>query len=234
MSKNTLLFDLDNTLTDYDYTNKYAIKQIYKEIGRDMSDDDYKEFSRFENNYWSHFEHSNQSVDNHGLSRIDYVRSNLYQEFFGYDLISLEFALHLMYVYINNLGVVNKVFEDVPDTIEYLYDKYDLYIASNGPEEAQIRKLKGVDLLKYFKGVVSSENALYSKPKKEFYDYIFSKYGLDVYRCAFIGDSLKTDILGANNYNMYSIWYNRNHIVNDTNIRPDIEINNMQELKKIL
>ena len=141
-----VIFDVDNTLTDYDYTNRYAISRVFNEAGKCMREADYNNFKRFEIDYWRQFENSSQEMDTHGFSRIDYVRSHIYQEYFGEDVISLEFGYHLMNVYINNLGVINKVYDGVPETLEYLYHKYRLYIASNGPQESQIRKLVNTNL----------------------------------------------------------------------------------------
>jgi FMN phosphatase YigB (HAD superfamily) len=50
----------------------------------------------------------------------------------------------------------------------------------------------------------------------------------------FIGDSLSSDISGANNVGIHSIWYNRNEEINNTLIIPNQEIKDLSELKKIL
>ena len=234
MSKISLIFDVDNTLTDYDYTNRYAISKVFNEAGKCMREADYNSFKRFEIDYWRQFENSSQEMNTHGFSRIDYVRSHIYQEYFGEDVISLEFGYHLMNVYINNLGVINKVYDGVPETLEYLYHKYRLYIASNGPQESQIRKLVNTNLYQYFEGIVSSELAGYSKPKQEFFDYLIREFNINPITAAFIGDSLTSDILGANRNNICSIWFNRLNEKNITNIVPDIEIHDIKELKKIL
>ena len=139
-----------------------------------------------------------------------------------------------MKIYIANLGVVNQVYDGVEETISYLAEHYNLYIASNGPQEAQVRKLRNTNLLRYFRGVVSSELTGYSKPKQEFFDYLFKIHGIIPSKSGFIGDSLTSDILGANNNNMCSIWFNRLYEPNNTDIRPDIEINHIKELKKYL
>ena len=50
-----------------------------------------------------------------------------------------------------------------------------------------------------------------------------------------IGDSLGTDIKGANQIGLKSIWINRDKRINETpNIRPDFEIENFEELDKYI
>jgi HAD superfamily hydrolase (TIGR01509 family) len=234
MSKQTVVFDLDGTLTDYDYTNRYAIERVYEELHRELTDEEYDRYQRFERDYYNSFENSKQNIDTHGMSRIDYVRSKLYQELFYDEYIPLAFAYELMNIYIDNLGIKNKVYEGVPEALDYLASKYDLYIASNGPEKAQERKLSKTNLLKYFKGILSSEVAGYSKPHQEYFDYLFKSFGIIPTESVFIGDSLTSDIIGANKNGMYSIWYNRTYLPNTTTIIPNKEIHHMDEIKRIL
>ena len=234
MARSNIIFDLDNTLTDYQYTNRHAMSCVYTTLGKQLTDEEYKKFLEFELKYWSKFERSNQKTDTHGMDKIDYVRSKIYQEFFTDDDISLQLGYELMKVYINNLGVKNYVYDGVQETLEYLAEYYNLYIASNGPHDAQERKLANTHLLEYFKCIITAEDAGYAKPKKEFYDYMLKAYDIDPNLSACVGDSLTTDILGANENHMCSIWYNRDGSTNDTDIIPDIVIEDIKELKKIL
>jgi putative hydrolase of the HAD superfamily len=45
-----------------------------------------------------------------------------------------------------------------------------------------------------------------------------------------VGDSLQTDVEGANRAGVYSIWLNRQGRTNQTNIQPDFEIGSLAEL----
>ena len=232
MDNSTIIFDLDDTLTDYRTTNEYALQCVYERLDMYMSEEEYNKFFEFESRYWKSFE-KRQEIDTHGMNRIDYVRSNIYREYFG-DLVSLKLGYELMQIYINNLGVKNYIYNGVLETIQYLYKKYDMYIASNGPKEAQIRKLVNTNLYEYFKGILSAEECGYAKPNQHFYDYLFDRYNIIPEESVSIGDNLTTDILGGINNNMATIWFNRRGIENTTDIKPDVEIQNIKELKKIL
>lgn len=234
MENSTIIFDLDDTLTDYRTTNNYAMECVYNRLGLKMTDEEYDKFFAFECKYWKGFEGSKQEMDTHGMDLIDYVRSNIYQEYFGYDMIPLDLGYELMNIYINNLGVKNYLYDGVKEILEYLYNRYDMYIASSGPLEASKRKLIGTNIYEYFKGIVSAEECGCAKPKQGFYDYLFNKYNIDPLESVSIGDTLTTDILGGINNDMATIWLNRRNIKNTTDIKPDIEIHDIKELKKIL
>jgi HAD superfamily hydrolase (TIGR01549 family) len=234
MEKKKIVLDLDGTLTDYDYSNRYALQCVYEQLNKEYNDDEYNRYATFERIYYGSFENSKQDMDTHGMSRIDYVRSKIYQAYFYDEYIPLAFAYDLMNIYIDNLGIKNKVYEGVPEVLEYLSTYYDLYIASNGPQKSQEQKLRNTNLLKYFKGILSSEVAGYSKPHQEYFDYLFKVFNITPNDSVFIGDSLTSDIIGANNNNMYSIWYNRTGKKNITDIIPNKEIHDIKELKKIL
>lgn len=234
MERTSIVFDLDNTLTDYKFTDSYATSQVYQRLGLPFTDEEYEKFYKFQCEFWYFFENSHVEYDTKGLSRIDFIRSKLYVDYFKELNIPIELGLELMNIYIDNLGVKNILLPGTLDILEYLNQNYKLYIASNGPREAQIRKLTNTDILKYFRGLLTAEDCGYPKPKKEFFDSLIKRFELIPSQTVLIGDSLSSDIVGANNSNIYSIWYNRMNQINKTDIVPNMEIKDFSELKKIL
>ncbi|MDE7243860.1 MAG: HAD family hydrolase [Oscillospiraceae bacterium] len=59
-------------------------------------------------------------------------------------------------------------------------------------------------------GIITSEQARYSKPRKEIFLYALEKAGLHPSEVVHIGDSLIGDIEGAEQAGIKSIWLNRN------------------------
>ena len=234
MQKNNIIFDLDNTLMDFKYTEEYAVSCLYKELGLSYTPSNYEDFYKFQLHFWHEFENSSQELESGHLSKIDYIRAKLYVDYFKSLNLSIDEGYNLLQVYINNLGVKNQVYEGVDDILNYLSKKYPLYIASNGPRSSQIRKLKNTSLLKYFKEIVTAEDLGYSKPSINFFNGMLDYFSIIPSDTVFIGDSLSSDISGANNVRIHSIWYNRNHGINNTPIIPNQEITDLNELKKIL
>lgn len=95
------------------------------------------------------------------------------------------------------------------ELLEYLQSRYRLYICSNGFHEVQYRKLKASDTMRYFERVILSEHAKANKPSREFFDYAFRITGADPSRVIMIGDNYQTDILGAHNYGLDTIFFDR-------------------------
>lgn len=231
----SILFDLDGTLTYYNPTNYYAVKKVHEELGLDFNDDIYDEFLKKEIIYWQNTEGKDTTDDLQGLNRIDYIRAKLYMVLFPELKISLDDAIKLMNIYIDNLGIVNQKVEYSEEILKYLYDKYKLYIVSNGPGSAQRRKLERTGLIDYFEGIVTTDDALCEKPRKEFFQFLFDRYDVSPKETILIGDSITSDILGAKNAGLESIWFNnRKEKENNTSIIPEYEINKLRDLKKIL
>ena len=49
-----------------------------------------------------------------------------------------------------------------------------------------------------------------------------------------VGDSLESDVAGAKNVGVPSVWLNRESVPNDTDIQPDYEVVSLTEIREIL
>lgn len=86
-------------------------------------------------------------------------------------------------------------------------------------------------------GVFVSELIGCPKPMKEYYDACFSNpalTGTDRSECLIVGDSLTSDMKGANNAGIAACWYNPTGAVNDKAVAIDYEIRCLEELYPIL
>lgn len=111
--------------------------------------------------------------------------------------------------------------------------KYKLVIISNNEHQEQINKLSHLGIIDYFEDVITSEKAGYSKPDKRIFDFALEKLNLHNSEAVLIGDSWETDIIGALNAGIKSIWFNRHG-----NIKPDgydiPEINSLVPAENII
>ena len=77
---------------------------------------------------------------------------------------------------------------------------YQLYIVTNGNAVSQMSRLERSGLLPYVQDVFVSEDAGAAKPDVRYFDYAFSRIpGFEKERALLIGDSLTSDMLGAQN-----------------------------------
>jgi HAD superfamily hydrolase (TIGR01549 family) len=118
------------------------------------------------------------------------------------------------------------------DLLEYLYSKYYIFAASNSNLYQQLRRLSRSNLLDYFNDLFISEDIGYRKPSKEFFLECIRRSHFDVDEIIVIGDSLTTDIEGAYNSNLKSIWYNPKR--KEVNHNATYMVYDLNDIKKIL
>ena len=107
-----------------------------------------------------------------------------------------------------------------------------MYIITNGFDEIQGTKLTSAGIEKYFKDVITSEKAGHKKPAKEIFNYTLQLNGYQPDEAIMIGDNLLTDIAGARNASIDTVFYNANKIEHNTKVTH--EITSLKELKSIL
>ena len=117
-------------------------------------------------------------------------------------------------------------------TEEYLNEKYTLAVVTNGFEEIQNKKLSSSKLTHYFKHIVTSQKAGCKKPSKEIFDYALRMNGAQCHQAIMIGDNLITDMGGARNSSIDSVFFNPDSLKHDSIV--NYEINSLAELRQIL
>ena len=86
-----------------------------------------------------------------------------------------------------------------------------------------------------FDGLVSSERARSYKPHPGIFEYAMKMMGVSPERCVHVGDSLHSDVLGAQEIGMTSIWIERDGRISDIgDSQPDFTIQSLSELKSFL
>lgn len=80
-------------------------------------------------------------------------------------------------------------------------------IGTNMAAFVQLYKLSVLGLLPYVDFFVSSEEAGAEKPSQVFFKQCAAKAGCSAKECLFIGDSLEMDVYGAAGAGMQSLWY---------------------------
>ena len=81
--------------------------------------------------------------------------------------------------------------------------------------------------------VFTSEDAKSYKPRNELFELALKKTGLSADEVLHIGDSLSSDIKGAQNVGIASCWYNPNGKKSES-ITPDYMIGNLWDIEEII
>ena len=119
------------------------------------------------------------------------------------------------------------------ELLEYLRPKYNLYILSNGFKELQSRKMKTAGIDKYFDALILSEEIGVNKPDSRLYEHAMRKTSSNPQESLMIGDMFDTDIVGAANFGMDSIYYNPKGKTGHP-YAPTYEVRHLLEIKEIL
>ena len=86
-----------------------------------------------------------------------------------------------------------------------------------------------------FDGLVSSERARSYKPDAGIFQYAMKMMDVSPERCLHVGDSLHSDIRGAQELGITGVWIERDGRISDVGVsRPDFTIKSLRELELFL
>ena len=224
--KKYILIDLDNTLIDFNECARNSIITNFEKFGLPYREDTLDIFIRENNKIWKR--HENGEIDRENIRK---NRWNIIFKVLDIDFDGAVMEEAFEYGVSQNACPIDGAY----DLLDYLKGKYKLYVASNGFRFVQENRLKIGDFNKYFNGVFVSEDFGFAKPSKEFFDNVIRKLGnppLD--EILMIGDSLSADIIGAENYGIDTVWFNKDGIENTSSVKSKYEIRNLAEIKSIV
>lgn len=225
----TLIFDLDDTLTD-DFENcKEAFKIMIFSRNEKYYEEDYLRFKEIDNKTWADRAAGKLMTpyENDNDKKKEWLRASRILKYYD-NKITYEEAVKLNDIYIE--GMKEKVIArpDVEEVMEYLYNKkYKIVIATNGPIVPLKEKLRKIKILDFVNVIFSSEEAGQMKPHDKFYEKLFEKADvIPSNKILFIGDNLETDIKGGIEHGLDTCWCNYNNEVNN-------KYNVTHEIKKL-
>jgi FMN phosphatase YigB (HAD superfamily) len=104
---------------------------------------------------------------------------------------------------------------------------------TNGISTVQRGRLLATGTLHYFSTIVISEEIGVQKPSRAYFEKAL-EMAKPANNPLVIGDSLTSDITGANNVGLDSCWVNRYGMVNEEGIKRTYEITSLEELLPLL
>ena len=219
-----LLFDVDDTLLDFQKAEFEAFKMLLSEYNVEYSDEIYEMYRNENHRLWKEYEL--------GFIKRHEIFDNRLKPLFKYLNIDSD-PVKASYDFLTYLSKGAYLIGNTYQKLEELSKKYKLYIITNGEPKVQYPRLKEVDILKFFDGIFVSEEIGASKPHKEFFEYIEQNVErFNKEEALVIGDSLTSDIKGALNYGIDTCWYNPKGL--DSNgVKPTYEIKCLKELLEI-
>ena len=217
-----LLFDADDTLLDFASAEKTAFEGMCAECGIDFTDELYGRYHAINASLW-------KTLETGGIT-LDELKIRRYHDLVG----NGEAAAKMAHSYEILLGCQSAVISGAPEICRTLGGKYGIYIITNGIASAQRNRIKNSLLEGLYDGLFISGEIGYAKPDRRFFDAVCEKVGdPDRSHYLVIGDTLSSDIAGANNAGIDSVWLNP-HGKETESVRPTYTVNKLDELYEIL
>ena len=236
-----LLFDINGTLCDYWRARDLALKKAIFEIWLEYTGD--KIESSNLNTYINFIKRVEEELREKKctLSELRKKRFEIWiREFMPKKFSASELekcAIDINKKYTNYTDILLEPYPDVSPTLRKMYDEGFIIIAiSNEPSKNHIRRLRKMNLIKYFSNLYFSEDIGFRKPDKQFYDNVFSSLEIEKEFCLAIGDDLIDDIQGARNYGLDAVWVNRKGNKNYFNKEDYFfsEVNTLEEVCSLI
>ena len=219
----TVLLDADNTLFDFNKAEKCAIKETFANFDIICNDELSSLYHEINDKYWKKLERKEVTKE-----QLDTYRFKDIFDLYGFNIDPLEFNN----TYKNNLSKQSFLLANAEEIVKYLYNLgLKLIISSNGSSTIQHSRINNSTIKKYIYAVYTSQEAVHTKPSKEFFDMLFNKFNLDRETTILIGDSPTADIKGGVIYNIDTIFFSPN---GETCSDATYTVKSLLDIKKII
>ena len=198
------LFDLDQTLLDFHASEYKALGIVLRANGLSFSDEIYRAFKAYNKSLWLELEKGTISRTELFTKRFQDIFSRCEGETAGLDPLKVnDDFIRTMSV---NGVLMDGALEFVRKAKESIADAR-IYIASNGATVNAKGRIASTGLDRYIDELFISEDMGVTKPDTAFFDLCLNRIGEPKSSCVMIGDSLSSDMLGAKNASLDSVWF---------------------------
>ncbi len=221
-----VFFDLDHTLWDFDKNSELTFETIFNKSHPAIETKVFIEkYVPINQECWKLYQYDKITHAELRYNRLKYSFDAL-----DYS-ISDEEINTIANDYIRFLPENNHLFDGTIEVLDYLNQKYNLHIITNGFAEVQYKKINNSNIGSYFQTITNSEMAGVKKPNPIIFDYALDLAKAKKENSIMIGDSLDADVQGALDAGLDAIFFNESKIQVEQHIK---QINHLLELKKYL
>ena len=222
-----LLFDADDTLFDFPKASSRAFEKMCRTHDIPFTPEAYRLYHEINLELWAAFDRGEVTKEFVTLER--YVRFLK-----GLSLDRDPAECNRDYLAALGEGVYPLPHAE-PVCRELKARGHRMYIVTNAVASVQRSRLRGSVFAELFEGAFISEEAGAAKPSRAYFDYVRRQLpGLTEENALVVGDSLSTDIQGANNAGLPCCWFNPAGKPRREGLRIDHEIADLRELLKIV
>ena len=225
-----IFFDLDHTLWDYETNSCDTLQELYDayrlhDCGVHNFESFKQQFKKVNVQLWDLYDR--------GMINNEIIRKERFKQILEYFTVyNTKLCEDLSSDYLNNCPKKSNLMPHAVETLQYLSNHYSMTVVTNGFEEIQHVKLTAGNLHQYFAHVVTSQKAGHKKPSREIFDYAMNANGVKPDEVIMIGDNLITDIGGAHNASIETVFFNPEHVKHNVKVKHEISL--LAELQNIL
>lgn len=223
----TILWDVDNTLLDFDYSCRASLSQCFSAIGKEITEEMIERYTQINDVYWKRLERGEVTKEQ--------LLNGRFTDFFAeYDLKDIDVE-RFRKDYQQNLGNIYSFKDDSLTICKSLQTKFKQYVVTNGVSSTQRSKLGLSGFTEVMDDLFISEEIGVPKPEKEFFEYCLEHVAeKDKSKILLVGDSLTSDIKGANTVGIKACWYNPKEILRPEGFHIDYEIADLHQIYDVL
>lgn len=217
-----ILFDMDDTILDFQKAQFVSFKCILKKYDVPFSLEVYHNYENINHSLWRQFDK--------GILSKDIVQTERFVRFFGALGKKID-GVQVNSEYQDSLACQSWLIPYAKETCMELSKHHTLSIVTNGVGSTQKKRFQASEIFPYFSNILISEDIGVAKPDKQFFDEAFN-----LIKCAeknkilLVGDSLSSDIQGANNAGIDCCWFNPKGILLDEPLRITYTISDLRQL----
>lgn len=219
-----ILLDIDDTLIDFHKCEREALSKLFLKFNIAPSPENFAHFNKENKSVWALFEK--------GQVKQSEINTQRFSQFLkAIDIDTSKRLTEIAESYLDFLSQEHHLLEGATAFVQSLSAHFKLAVLTNGFTSVQKKRLEGSGLISFFDSVFISEEIGYSKPNKEIFNHVLKKYPhFERKNILMVGDSLGSDILGANHAKIDSCWLNPKMAINYSSAIPTFTAQNYKDL----
>ncbi len=195
------LFDLDNTLLDFDRSSREAFEEVLEYLGMEAREQLFFQYAEINRRCWKLLEQ--------GKIAPREVQRRRFAEFMNLHGLDKD-ALAVNDFYLDRLSEKAHWEDGAREVLDALREQgVSLALITNGLQRVQRPRLEQSGMTEYFDAIVISEEIGSAKPQRAYFEYTLNSLNNpEPEGVLVIGDNAGSDILGGQRMGMDTCWYN--------------------------
>lgn len=226
MRYETILFDADGTLFDFDRAQESAFYDAFARKGYQAGPEVLGVYENINHDLWAKLERGEVT-----RQELLHFRFRILFDRFGIDLDPAQFNRS----YLESLSAAGFLLDGAYELLEALEGRVRMIMVTNGILKTQRSRVRKAGIERFFTDFIVSEEVGCDKPDLRFFQRALAAAGnTPKEKILVVGDSVSADMKGANNAGLPCCWYNPGGLPAPEDIRIDHQIRIHQELLSII